>query len=102
MGMVVVNAADLSRPALRDVPLRKVLERWLQVAEAADWKNLKDVRRSFPAADGVVVSRGNLEVVATVFNVKGNQYRLITIINYSAATVLVCDVLTHAEYSKQR
>jgi mRNA interferase HigB len=38
--------------------------------------------------------------VVTVFNVKGNTYRLLTSIDYDAAIVEVLDVLTHAEYDK--
>ena len=40
------------------------------------------------------------QVVVTVFNVKGNEYRLLTVMRYRAQQVYVIDVLTHAEYSK--
>jgi mRNA interferase HigB len=36
----------------------------------------------------------------TVFNIKGNAYRLITEINYHTGTIFLRHVLTHAEYSK--
>ena len=36
----------------------------------------------------------------TVFNIRGNRYRLITKIDYSAGTVQVREILTHAEYDK--
>jgi mRNA interferase HigB len=36
----------------------------------------------------------------TVFNIKGNAYRLITEINYQTGRVFLRHVLTHAEYSK--
>lgn len=36
----------------------------------------------------------------TVFNIKGNAYRLITEINYQTGRVFLRYVLTHAEYSK--
>jgi len=100
--MTVVNAVALSKAGRKDVPLRKALEKWLQSVEMADWRSLKDVRRTFPAADGVVVRRGALEVVATVFNIKGNEYRLIAVVNYSVGTVLICEVLNHAEYTRDR
>lgn len=38
----------------------------------------------------------------TVFNIKGNNFRLITTINFTLATVFVQKVLTHAEYSKEK
>jgi len=77
------------------------LDQWLQTAEAASWGSLRDVRETFPAADGVILKiAGGIQIVVTVFNVKGNEYRLITIVNYAARTVLVREILTHAQYSK--
>jgi len=35
-----------------------------------------------------------------VFDIKGNKYRLVTIINYELKIVLVRRIGTHAEYSK--
>jgi len=64
------------------------------MAKAARWTSLADVRRFYPAAD--VVGQ------YTVFNIKGNDYRVVTYINYRSQTVYVRHVLTHAEYSKGR
>ena len=36
----------------------------------------------------------------TVFNIRGNRYRLITKIDYSRGTVEVREILTDAEYDK--
>jgi mRNA interferase HigB len=101
MAMTVRNAAELARAGRKNAPLRRALDQWLDVTEHATWHSLRDVRRTSPTADGVIVKvRGGLRVVATVFNIKGNEYRLITVINYAAAVVVVREVLTHAEYSK--
>lgn len=35
-----------------------------------------------------------------VFDIGGNRYRLITLLDYRAKTLLVIDVLTHGEYDK--
>ena len=72
---------------------------WIDIAQAADWRNILDVRHQFPSADGVKLKN---RTVVTVFNVKGNEYRLLTIISYSAQRVVVLDILTHAEYSKDK
>jgi mRNA interferase HigB len=34
----------------------------------------------------------------TLFNIKGNEYRLITRINYGTGRIFIREVLTHAEY----
>lgn len=76
---------------------RAPLEVWLHIAKKAEWGNIDDVRRVFPSADPVEVRSGNM---ATVFNVGGNKFRLITAIHYAAQKLFILDVMTHAEYSK--
>lgn len=87
----------VSRKALRDFAAAhadagQALDDWFHVARRATWWSLEDVRRMYPQADFV----GGL----TVFNVKGNRYRLITRINYRLQRVYIRAVLTHAEYDR--
>lgn len=51
-----------------------------------------DVRKDFPHADLV----GGL----TVFNIGGNDFRLVVDIWYAGQVVYVKSVMTHAEYDK--
>jgi mRNA interferase HigB len=37
----------------------------------------------------------------TIFNIGGNKYRLIALVNYRLGIVLVQHVLTHAEYDRE-
>lgn len=78
---------------------RQWLETWVATVEDADWQSLSDVRVDYPSADGVKLKS---QVVVTVFNVKGNEYRLLTNINYHRQFVLVLELLTHAEYDKEK
>ena len=41
-------------------------------------------------------------ILVMVFNIKGNRYRLLAVMNFAAAMCRVVDVLTHAEYSTNR
>jgi len=68
------------------------LDVWYRIAKKAEWKNLMDVRRTFPTADAVEKF--------TVFNIKGNAYRLVVEINFRSGRIFLRDVLTHAEYSR--
>lgn len=52
---------------------------------------------TYLSADGVKVESGR---DATVFNIRGNKYRLITAIHYNIQAIYVMRFLTHAEYSK--
>lgn len=78
---------------------RSSLEAWRRVTETAEWASIDDVRLDFPAADGVAVKSGR---VATVFNIRGNKYRLITAIHYNRGIVYAMRFYTHAEYDRDR
>jgi mRNA interferase HigB len=68
------------------------LMRWYRVAKKARWNNIHEARADFPHADPV----GKF----TVFNIKKNEFRLITVIHYNRFKVYVRVVLTHAEYDE--
>jgi mRNA interferase HigB len=68
------------------------LNAWWKVAAHVGWKNIEDVRKIYRDTD--MVGR------YTVFNIKGNKYRLIVRIEYEKQRIYIIDVLTHAEYDK--
>ena len=68
------------------------LMRWYRVAKKALWNDVHEARADFPHADPV----GKF----TVFNIKKNEYRLITVVHYNRFKVYVRAVLTHEEYDK--
>jgi mRNA interferase HigB len=70
------------------------LKTWLQVVEAAAWQNFVELKKTYPQADLV----GD----CTVFNIRGNHYRLIAIVSYAAQVVSALYVLTHKEYDKDK
>ncbi|NWF57845.1 MAG: type II toxin-antitoxin system HigB family toxin [Fischerella sp.] len=87
----------ISRKALREfsdihadaeIPLNV----WYRIAKSATWKNIMDVKEVRPDADFVDGY--------TVFNIKGNNYRLITEINYKSQTIFIRHVFTHTEYDE--
>jgi mRNA interferase HigB len=75
------------------------LSNWAATVQQATWAHLPDVRQAYPHADEVLVKSGK---PVTVFNVKGNRYRLITAIHYNTGTVFAMRLMTHADYSKDR
>jgi mRNA interferase HigB len=82
--------ADSFACALGDRPIKN----WFKTVENADWQNLEEVRQSFKDAEAV----GHF----TVFNIKGNNYRLIVGIDYERQIVYYKYFLTHADYSKDK
>ena len=96
--MTVLGQDVLTKAARRNKPLRAWLMQWVVIAENAQWRSVGDIRRAYPSADGVRLAGGT---VVTVFNVKGNDYRLLTWIGYDDAVVEALEVVTHAEYDKE-
>lgn len=70
-----------------------MLEDWYEKTKKADWKNFADIRATF----NTVSSVGNQRYV---FNIKGNDYRLVVIIKFHPSHVLIRFVGTHAEYDR--
>jgi mRNA interferase HigB len=70
----------------------KPLMEWYKIATKADWENFVDVRATFRSADPYCD--------CVIFDIKGNNYRLITIILYPVKHVYIRYVLTHSEYDK--
>jgi mRNA interferase HigB len=98
--MRLLNRTALDRFVKKHQAAAQWIAHWTQVVEQATWDNIQDVRATFPSADGVFFKRTRL--VVTVFNVKGNEYRLLTVINYVKQEVLVWQIMTHAEYAKEK
>jgi mRNA interferase HigB len=69
------------------------LNNWYIIAEKSDWANFHEVRKMFNSVDAV----GN---DLYVFNIKGNDYRLIVRIIFRVRTIYIKFVGTHKEYDK--
>ncbi len=66
---------------------------WYNLVQKADWKNISDIKRDFNSVDYVGNDR-------YVFNVKGNQYRLVVMIHFDIRTVYVRFIGDHGDYDK--
>jgi mRNA interferase HigB len=86
----VITGRKLVEAGSRHPELIGPLDIWYRLARRATWRCLEEVREVLPAADGVGIF--------TVFNIKGNHFRLIAEINYTTGRVFIRHVLTHAEY----
>ena len=72
---------------------RVALQRWYDIVEKAEWKNLSEMKVDFPSVDYV----GNQHYV---FNIKGNHYRLVVVIKFVMGYVFIRWVGTHTDYDK--
>ncbi len=98
--MQIINEKLLARFCLKHADAPEWLENWLSVAQAANWRTIQDVKAAFPAVDGGVRVKSGGTV--TVFDVCGNRYRMIVSIVYQTQVIVILELMTHAEYSKDR
>jgi len=80
-GMHVISRKRLKEAATRHPDIEPALDAWFRIAKRSVWQDLVDVRKTFSTADAVEKW--------TVFNIKGNRYRLITEINYKFRRVYI-------------
>ena len=92
--MHIISKRRLVDTGTRDPDALPALMRWYRIAKRARWGDIHATRADFPHADPV----GRF----TVFNIKKNEYRLITVIHYNRSKVYIRAVLTHREYDKGR
>lgn len=90
--MRILGQLILEKAARRHAGLANTLAMWRTAVAVAKWSNLVQLKADFPSA--------NYVPPFTVFNVRGNRYRLITLIDCAEQVVVVRDVLTPATYSK--
>ncbi len=90
--MRVISRSAWRSAVAADPSLAGPISRWYKVATHATWRNLAEVRTTYPRADQVGPY--------TVFNIKGNSYRLIAKIEYRWQLIFIKALLSHAEYDR--
>ena len=92
--MHVISYRKLREYGEKHANCKDALDNWYKVSSTLVWENLVEVQAVFPKAEAV----GNF----TVFNIKGNNYRLIVSIDYEKEIIYIKYILTHAEYDKEQ
>ena len=91
--MVIITKTTLEKYIRKHSLAAEPLNTWYDIVKKTDWSSFSDVRNTFNSADYV----GNNRVI---FNIKGNVFRLITLILFRSRTVFILWFGTHAEYDK--
>jgi mRNA interferase HigB len=66
---------------------------WYFKTKRSEWDNLADIKQTFNSVDYVGNNR-------YVFNIKGNDYRLVAIVIFASKKVYIRFIGTHSEYDK--
>lgn len=72
---------------------KTALENWYNKATSSEWSCFADLKRDFNSVDSV----GNQHYV---FNIKGNNYRLVVVIKFQIKMIYIRFIGTHNEYDK--
>ena len=82
------------REFIKDHPDAELkLGRWYKWMKRGKFKNLSEIKRKFPGVDYIGNDR-------YVFNIQGNKYRLIALINFCKQKVFIRFIGTLSEYEK--
>lgn len=91
--MRIVNRQALIQFWQKHRGTESVLKAWLHEVDHACWRTPREVLDHFPNARAIPGPR-------VIFNIKGDQYRLIVHVNYGTGVFDIRFIDTHAEYDR--
>ncbi len=91
--MHIIKKKTLEDYYHKHVAAEKDLDAWFYEVKHARWKTPADIKARYSSASFLSDNR-------VVFNIHGNDYRLLTRINYESETVFIKFVGTHSEYDR--
>jgi mRNA interferase HigB len=92
----IITKARLDEYGKKHADARGSLFTWWKTVERAQWSHIQEVRNTYSAADY------DPDTELTIFNIKGNRYRLRVRIDYDRQLVFIHDFMTHATYDKRK
>ena len=99
--MRIVREHELAKFAERHPNTRASLNHWAQLMRDGNFKSIIDLRETFGRVSPVKVRPRRFNrnsITLTVFNISGNDARLIAVVQYAKQVVIIDQVLTHDEY----
>lgn len=91
--MRIIKIKTLTDYWVKHPDAKSPLSAWYAEVKHADWKTSDEIVKCYPYADPIKDNR-------VVFNIKGNDYRLIVKIHYNTGIIFIRFIGTHAEYDK--
>lgn len=89
--MRVISKASLVEFWLVHPASKHALQTWFEDASRAAWRSPQDIKLRYASASFVASNR-------VVFNIKGNDYRLVVAVAYRFGAVYIKFLGTHAQY----
>jgi mRNA interferase HigB len=89
----VFNSSTLVQFGDRHGNARSAFRELNRTLRHAEWGSFQDVATAYPAARAIGADR-------IIFNVKGNQFRVVAAVDYARRAIFIKFVGTHAEYDR--
>lgn len=91
--MRIITKTTITKYIERNPQSKKALLEWVEKTEAAEWKSFADIKKTFNSVDYVGQQH-------YVFNIKGNDFRLVVVIQFTPQHVFIRFIGTHSEYDR--
>jgi len=89
--MVIITKGIIHAFAARYKNAAVPLNDWYEKTKAAQWSNFSEVRSTFNSVDSIGNDR-------YVFNIGGNNFRIVAMVHFDIRTLYIRAILTHREY----
>jgi mRNA interferase HigB len=93
--LLLIGLLKLDEFKKKHADVRGPLDAWTAEAKAAQWKSHQCIKDRYRSADFLPDNK-------VIFDIKGNNYRLLIKVNFERGIVVVEWIGTHAEYDKKR
>ena len=92
--MKIVGFKALDKFKQRHGDCRQQVDEWVKDVNNSNWQSFNDIKKVYPNAS---ILNNN----TVIFNIKGNKYRLVTVVVIVAGRVFIEWIGTHEEYNKK-
>jgi len=93
--MRIISVSTLKAYYTKNPQAKVAIEEWVDKTAKAEWRNFADIKQTFNTVSQV----GGQHYV---FNLKGNDFRLVVVVKFTIHHVYIRFVGTHSEYDKIR
>ena len=91
--MKILNRRLLEKFVDKHADADSALQHWINIVEEANWNSHNELKLDFPSADYVGKER-------YVFNIRGNNYRVVVVVVFIQGSLTIRFIGTHIEYDK--
>jgi mRNA interferase HigB len=91
--MVVISYAKIKTCVSKHPNSLDAMNNWYRIAEKADWANFHEMKTWFGSVDAIGNDR-------YIFNVGGNNFRIIVLIFFNIRTMYIRFAGSHSDYDK--